>query len=115
MIGETFVKPSPNTAPTLRAVIDDYLKRSGLDTNPAHEVDNLAMAVLSIASRRTVALLPAYAKNFLPRSVTSRPIRGDAPTVDLVLGYHKANSSPLLKALSLKNGRFDRPRLEKVW
>jgi LysR family hca operon transcriptional activator len=97
MVGETFVKPSPNTAPTLRAVIDDYLKRSGLDTNPAHEVDNLAMAVLSIASRRTVALLPAYARNFLPRSVISRAIRGDVPTVDLVLGYHKENSSPLLE------------------
>jgi LysR family transcriptional regulator, hca operon transcriptional activator len=97
MVGETFVKPSPNTAPALRAVIDDYLKRSGLDTNPAHEVDNLAMAVLSIASRHAVALLPAYAKNFLPWSVTSRPIRGDGPTIDLVLGYHKENSSPLLK------------------
>jgi LysR family hca operon transcriptional activator len=97
MVSETFIKPSPNTSPALRAVIDDYLKRSGLDTNPAHEVDNLAMAVLSIASRHTVALLPAYAKNFLPWSVTSRPIRGDAPTIDLVLGYHKANTSPLLK------------------
>ena len=97
MVGETFVKPSPNTAPALRTVIDDYLKRSGLDANPAHEVDNLAMAVLSIASRHAVALLPAYAKNFLPWSVTSRPIRGNAPTIDLVLGYHKANSSPLLK------------------
>jgi LysR family hca operon transcriptional activator len=97
MVGETFIKPSPNTSPALRAVIDDYLKRSGLDTSPDHEVDNLAMAVLSIASRRTVALLPTYAGNFLPWSVTSRPIRGDAPTIDLVLGYHKANSSPLLK------------------
>ena len=97
MAGETFIKPSPNTSPALRAVIDDYLKRSGLDTSPDHEVDNLAMAVLSIASRRTVALLPTYAKNFLPWSVTSRPIRGDTPTIDLVLGYHKANSSPLLK------------------
>jgi LysR family hca operon transcriptional activator len=97
MAGETFIKPSPNTSPALRAVIDDYLKRSGLDTSPDHEVDNLAMALLSIASRRTVALLPTYAKYFLPWSVTSRPIRGDTPTIDLVLGYHKANSSPLLK------------------
>ena len=97
MVGETFIKPSPNTSPALRAVIDGYLKRSGLDTSPDHEVDNLAMAVLSIASRRAVGLLPTYAKNFLPWSVTSRPIRGYAPTIDLVLGYHKANSSPLLK------------------
>jgi hypothetical protein len=37
-----------------------------------------------------------YAK-FLPPSVASRPIKGEAPTIDLVLGYHKENSSPLLK------------------
>src|SRR5713226_10287584 len=33
IVGETFIIPS-NTAPTLRAVIDDYLKRSGLDIIP---------------------------------------------------------------------------------
>jgi len=69
----------------------------GLDIQPDHEVDNLAHAVSMIASTRSVALLPAYAKNLLPWSVTSRPIRGDAPTVDLVVGYNKANRSPTLK------------------
>jgi LysR family hca operon transcriptional activator len=96
IVGETFVIPS-NTAPTLRVVIDDYLKRSGLDIIPVHEVDNLAHAVSMIASTRAVALLPAYANNLLPWSVTSRPIRGDAPTIDLVVGYNKANRSPILK------------------
>ena len=96
IVGETFIIPS-NTAPTLRVVIDDYLKRSGLDIHPHHEVDNLAHAVSMIASTRAVALLPAYAQNFLPWSVTSRPIRADAPTIDLVVGYNKANTSPILK------------------
>ena len=44
-------------------------------------------------------LLPAYAQNFLPSSVTSRPLKGDMPTVDLVLGYKKSNESPILKLL----------------
>jgi LysR family transcriptional regulator, hca operon transcriptional activator len=96
IVGESFIIPS-NTAPTLRVVIEDYLKRSGLDINPDHEVDNLAHCVSMIASTRAVMLLPAYAKNFLPWSVTSRPIRGDAPTIDLVVGYNKANASPILK------------------
>jgi LysR family hca operon transcriptional activator len=42
-------------------------------------------------------LLPAYARNFLPSSVTSRPLRGNAPTIDLVLGYNKVNRSPILE------------------
>ncbi len=93
---ETFISVS-KTAPALRIVIDDYLKRSGLDIAPAHEADNLAMAISLVASTRGVALLPAYAKNFLPWSVVSRPIKGDAPSIDLVIGYHKANASPILK------------------
>jgi LysR family hca operon transcriptional activator len=93
---ELFIGMS-NTAPTLQVVIDDYLKRSGMDFRPAHTVDNLAMAMSMIASTGGVALLPAYAKNFLPRSVISRPLKGKAPTIDLVIGYHKANTSPTLR------------------
>ena len=96
IVEETFIGVS-NTAPALRAVIDDYLLRSRLPIRPHHEVDNLAMAMSLIASTRGVALLPAYARNFLPWSVVSRPIQGDAPTIDLVIGYSEANASPILR------------------
>jgi LysR family hca operon transcriptional activator len=94
--GEIFIGMS-NTAPVLQVVIDDYLKRSGMDLRPVHRVDNLAMAMSLIASTRGVALLPAYARNFLPSSVISRPIKGYVPTIDLVIGYNRANTSPTLK------------------
>src|SRR6202140_1099021 len=42
LIGETLVAVS-DTAPVLRALIDDYLKRSGVDITPAHEADHLSM------------------------------------------------------------------------
>jgi len=98
LAGETFVSVS-ETAPVLRRIIDGYLKRAGINITPAHEADHLAMAISLIASTRGLGLLPAYAQNFLPRSVTSRPLQGNPPTVDLVLGYNKANQSPLLKLL----------------
>src|SRR5438094_4991261 len=98
LVGETFVTVSA-TAPVLRVVIDNYLKRSGINITPAHEADHLAMGMSLIASTRGVGLLPAYAQNFLPSSVTSRPLKGDTPTVDLVLGYRKSNQSPILKLL----------------
>jgi len=99
--GETFVTVS-DTAPVLRVVIDNYLKRSGINITPAHEVDHLAMGMSLIASTRGVGLLPAYAQNFLPSSVTSRPLKGDTPTIELVLGYKKSNESPILKLLLSK-------------
>jgi len=96
IVGEKFIHVS-NTAPVLRTVIDDYLKRSGVDIAPDHEVDNLAMAMSLVASTRGVALLPAYAQNFLPWSVMSRPLKGEVPTIDLVMGYSNLNPSPILK------------------
>jgi len=98
LVGETFVTVS-DTAPVLRVTIDNYLKRSGINITPDHEADHLAMGMSLIASTRGVGLLPAYAQNFLLSSVTSRPLKGDTPTVDLVLGYRKSNQSPILKLL----------------
>jgi LysR family transcriptional regulator, hca operon transcriptional activator len=95
IVGETFIGIS-NTAPTLRVIIDEYLEQSGLDLQQTHRVDNLAMAMSFIASTRGVALVPEYAKNFLPWSVTSRPLKGETPTIDLVVGYNKTNTSPIL-------------------
>ncbi len=96
IVGETFITMS-NTAPTLRALIKGCLEQSGLDITPAHQVDHLAHAVSMVASTGAVMLLPEYARNFLPRSVTSRPLKGNAPTIDLVVGYNKANRSAILK------------------
>jgi LysR family hca operon transcriptional activator len=98
LAGETFVTVS-HTAPVLRAIIDKYLKRSRINVTPAHEADHVTMGISLIMSTRGVGLLPAYAQNFLPASVTSRPLKGDAPTVDLVLGYRKSNQSPILTLL----------------
>ena len=98
LAGEPFVIVS-RTAPVLRAVIDNYLKRSGINIVPAHEADHVTMGISLIISTRGVGLLPAYAQNFLPSSITSRPLKGDTPTVDLVLGYRKSNPSPILKLL----------------
>ena len=50
-----------------------------------------------VASTGGVTLLPLYAQNLLSPSVVIRPLQGEAPTIDLVIGYSKANTSPLLK------------------
>jgi hypothetical protein len=43
------------------------------------------------------ALLPLCAQNMLIPSVVARPLQGEPPTIDLVMGYSKSNTSPLLK------------------
>src|SRR6266446_5046155 len=95
-VGEIFIGGS-NKAGVLRAVTEDYLRRSGVDIKLDHGVDNMAMAMSLVASTRGLALMPAYAKNLLPSSVVSRPLEGEQPTIDLAVGYSKANTSPILK------------------
>ena len=95
-VGEIFIGGA-NKAAVLRAVTEEYLRRSGLDIKLDHGVDNLAMAMSLVASTRGLALMPAYAKNLLPSSVVSRPLEGEAPTIDVAVGYSKSNTSPILK------------------
>ena len=90
----------------LRDVVQTCLRRRGLDIEPVHRIDNFAMGISLVASTRGFAMLPAYATNFLPWSVVSRPLAGETPTIDLLLGYHRANSSPVLRALL---GRLEEP------
>ena len=96
LVGEIFIGGS-NKATVLRAVTEDYLRGWGLDIKLDHGVDNLAMAMSLVASTRGLALMPAYAKNLLPWSVVSRPLEGEAPTIDLAVGHSRSNTSPILK------------------
>jgi LysR family transcriptional regulator, hca operon transcriptional activator len=110
-VGEIFIGGS-NKATVLQKVTEDYLRREGLDIKLDHGIDNLAMAVSLVASTRGLALMPAYAKNLLPWSVVSRPLQGEAPTIELAVGYSKANSSPILKVFLSRIGELktDAPR-----
>jgi LysR family transcriptional regulator, hca operon transcriptional activator len=95
-VGEIFIGGS-NKAAVLRAVTEDYLRRAGVELKLDHGVDNLAMAMSLVASTRGLALMPAYAENLLPWSVVSRPLEGEAPTIEVAVGYSKSNNSPILK------------------
>jgi LysR family hca operon transcriptional activator len=95
-VGETFIGMA-DQAPVLRSLIEDYFRRSGIDLHPTHRVEYLSMAISLVASTRGLALFPDFARNFLTWSVVSRPLAGEAPAIDLVLGYHKANNSALLR------------------
>ena len=96
LVGEIFIGGA-NKAGVLRAVTEDYLRRSGVDIKVDHGVDNMAMAMSLVASTRGLALMPAYAKNLLPWSVVSRPLEGEPPTIEVAVGYSKSNTSPILK------------------
>jgi len=105
VVNETFYLPS-RSAPAVRRVVLDYFSRAGIDLKPDHEVHNVVHAISMITSTRAVMMLPAYTARYLPESITTRPVHGDVPTVDLVIAHHKANASPVLKLLLSRAGRL---------
>jgi LysR family hca operon transcriptional activator len=90
------------TAPVLRPIIEDYVHGARSSLVPISEADYLSMAISLVSSTRGFALLPTVALPLLPWSVVSRPLRGIVPTIDLVMAYHKSNSSPPLRLLASK-------------
>jgi len=85
--GEIFIGMS-STAPTLQVVIDDYLKRSGMDSGQCTGSTIWRWRV-AIASTRGVALLRK--RRTSAGSVTSRPLDGEAPTI-VSSSYNKTNA-----------------------
>ncbi|MBB3178797.1 LysR family transcriptional regulator [Variovorax sp. Sphag1AA] len=96
LVDEPFVAMA-NKARFVKDVIDAYLKREGVVLTPTQGVDNPAMVMSLVASTRGVALIPSYVENLLPWSVVSRPLAGEVPMIDLVVGYSRSNASPILK------------------
>jgi hypothetical protein len=90
------------TAPVFRRAIDEYFRAKGFNVKGEHgqKIDNLGMAMSPVASTRGLTLLPAYARNLLTWSVTSRPLADGGPTIDLMVSCHRANTSAVLKLSS---------------
>jgi LysR family hca operon transcriptional activator len=104
MIGEPYVAMA-NKAKVLRGVIDHYLERSGVALEPTQGVDNPAMVMSLVASTRGLALIPAYIQDLMPWSVTSRPLK-NPPMLDLVVGYSRSNTSPILEEFLSRLDKF---------
>lgn len=93
---EIFIGPAA-AAPVLRAVIHDYAKKVGITLKASYEGENVSAVMSLVASTRGLALAPFYVKDNLTPTLVARPLQGETPTIDLVMGFNKSNTSPWLK------------------
>src|SRR5262245_53480560 len=98
---ESFISTA-RVAPVLRAVIDDYATKEGIRLKQNYDAETLSGGMSLVASTGGFTLLPLYVRNALIPSVVARPLRGEVPTIDLMMGYNKPNASPLLKRFLLR-------------
>jgi len=96
LASETYITPT-RVAPVLKAVIENYATKSGIVLTPAYDAENLSSVMSLVASTGGITLLPLYVQLMLSPAVVVRPLQGEAPTIDLVMGYSRSNTQPLLK------------------
>jgi LysR family hca operon transcriptional activator len=95
---ETYIN-SAMLAPVLKSIIDTYAKKVGIALEADYDAENPSAALSLVASTGGVSLFPLYVQNLLTSAFVIRPLQGEPPTIDLVMGYNKSNTSPLLKRL----------------
>jgi LysR family hca operon transcriptional activator len=87
---------SARVAPVLKAVIEEYAARVCITLEPTYDAENLSGAMSLVASTGGLTLFPLYVRNILTRSFVTRPLRGEPPTIELMMGYNKSNTSQVL-------------------
>lgn len=98
---EDFISTA-RAAPVLKTVIEEYATKVGVKLKQIYDAETLSGGMSLVASTGGFTLLPAYVQNALIPSVVARPLHGEVPTIDLVMGYNKSNTSPLLKNFLLR-------------
>ena len=83
-------------------MIDEYAAKEGITLKQNYDAETLSGGMSLVASTGGFTLLPLYVRNALIPSVVARPLRGEVPTIGLMMGYNKSNTSPLLKSFLLR-------------
>ncbi|MBV9268199.1 MAG: LysR family transcriptional regulator [Acidobacteriaceae bacterium] len=102
---EDFISTA-RAAPVLKTVIEEYAAKIGIKLKQIYDAETLSGGMSLVASTGGFTLLPIYVQNTLIPSVVARPLHGEVPTIDLVIGYNKSNTSPLLKKLLHRAGEL---------
>jgi LysR family transcriptional regulator, hca operon transcriptional activator len=98
---EDFISTA-RAAPVLKSVIEEYAAKVGIKLKQIYDAETLSGGMSLVASTGGFTLLPTYVQNALIPAVVARPLRGEVPTIDLVMGYNKSNTAPLLKKFLLR-------------
>lgn len=111
---EDFISTA-RAAPVLKMAIEEYAAKVGIKLKQTYDAETLSGGMSLVASTGGFTLVPIYVQNSLLPSVVARPLRGEVPSIDLVLGYNKSNTSPLLKKFLLRADELaaHRPRTQK--
>jgi len=96
--GEIYVG-SATASPVVDRLVKSYAAKLGIKLDPQFDVGSLSSAISMVISTGGITLVPSYARDLLTPNVCTRPLEGEPPMIELLLGYDESNGSPLLSRL----------------
>lgn len=75
----------PGYGRSIHDTLAHYLSHHGVTVGQIYPSSNPLMSINLVAAGLGYTLLPAYAENFMPKDVISRPLSGDLPMSELLM------------------------------
>ncbi|MFJ2462500.1 LysR substrate-binding domain-containing protein [Pseudomonas sp. NPDC087615] len=75
----------PGYGRSIHDTLAHYLSHHGVTVGHIYPSSNPLMSINLVAAGLGYTLLPAYAENFMPKDVISRPLSGDLPMSELLM------------------------------
>ena len=90
---------SATASPVVDKLVKSYAAKTGINLDPQFDAGSLSSAISMVISTGGISLVPFYARDLLTPNVCTRPLEGDPPMIELLLGYSESNGSALLGRL----------------
>lgn len=95
--GVDFVTTDPDYSGELSAVVKAWFEQQNSQPNIVQVATNILVTMNLVGMGLGVTLIPGYMNNFNTGQVVFRPIKGDTPTLALLIAWKKGDLKPALR------------------
>lgn len=98
--GENFISTDPAHSGELYQMVEKYLAASHSKPNRVQAATNILVTMNLVGMGLGISIVPRYVCHFQSSNVVFRPLPANAPQIELLMAWHKENSSRSLACLT---------------
>ncbi|WP_447876210.1 DNA-binding transcriptional regulator HcaR [Serratia fonticola] len=94
--GENFISTDPAHSGALHQMVTAYLAESHSKPKIVQAATNILVTMNLVGMGLGLSIVPRYVSHFQSSNVVFRPLPASAPQIELLMAWHRENSSPAL-------------------
>ncbi|MFV8984019.1 LysR substrate-binding domain-containing protein [Serratia fonticola] len=94
--GENFISTDPAHSGALHQMVTAYLAEARCKPNIVQAATNILVTMNLVGMGLGLSIVPRYVSHFQSSNVVFRPLPASAPQIELLMAWHRENSSPAL-------------------